>query len=58
MVNLSRDRLDSSHCIQIPMRLISLLLISVFLLAACGKKGELYLPKPAEPVATQSTPAK
>lgn len=40
------------------MRLISLILVAVFLLAACGKKGELYLPDQSHPVATQSTPAK
>jgi predicted small lipoprotein YifL len=40
------------------MRLISMLLFVVFLLAACGKKGDLYLPAPAQPVATQSTPSK
>jgi len=39
------------------MRLISLILITVFLLAACGKKGALYLPSQAQPVPTQSAPA-
>ncbi|MDR3395132.1 MAG: lipoprotein [Parasulfuritortus sp.] len=37
------------------MRLISLLLVTVFLLAACGKKGDLYLPSPSHPTATQSS---
>jgi predicted small lipoprotein YifL len=38
------------------MRLIPMLLIAVFLLAACGKKGSLYLPDtPTKPVATQSS---
>lgn len=37
------------------MRLISLILVAVFLLAACGKKGELYLPTQTQPVATQSS---
>jgi predicted small lipoprotein YifL len=37
------------------MRLISLLLVTVFLLAACGKKGALYLPDTTQPVATESS---
>ena len=37
------------------MRLISLFLVVLFLLAACGKKGELYLPDQTHPVATQSS---
>jgi uncharacterized lipoprotein YajG len=55
MAILVRDRLDSTHCNDIPMRLISLILVAVFLLAACGKKGELYLPTQTQPVATQSS---
>jgi len=38
------------------MRRIPMLLIAVFLLAACGKKGNLYLPDTqTKPVSTQSS---
>jgi predicted small lipoprotein YifL len=36
------------------MRIISILL-ALFFLAGCGKKGALYLPSPTEPVQSTQT---
>ena len=40
------------------MRLLFVLVVTAFLAAGCGKKGALYLPSTAHPVATRSAPAK
>jgi predicted small lipoprotein YifL len=40
------------------MRQILLVTAVLLLLAGCGKKGPLYLPDPAQPPASTSTPSK